>query len=164
MNFRIGNDWDLVKKLFLVSDDWTGYLKLAALALGIAFGYLFDTEAKFDAALGAFILMLLDTVTGIMCAFKEGTPRTSARFSRVLVKTFEYLAVITVAAIVERVIFPAIPLVVGALCLIIATEGTSILENVEKLGGGRFRGLKKVLGRVIEDDGKEPKSRARRRS
>jgi len=132
--------------------DGAGIAKAVTVGLGLSIQYLFGNQTEIDAVYGAAILVVVDSFTGIAVAFKTQTPRTSQRLGRVLTKIFGYLAVIIVAAVTKRAMGPVatIPLVNAVLWLIIATEGLSILENVDQLGVGKFPVLGKILSSVLE--------------
>jgi toxin secretion/phage lysis holin len=151
-----------VARLFSSEADSGIFFKIAGATLGVALHYLFDQPSEVDAATGAFILLVADTITGFAAAVKLKKPRTSLKLSRVISKLFGYLAVVAVATVVENTITKAanIPIVDGVLWLIIATEGFSILENVERMGLGRFKSLRLILGKVMDEgeDDNESKS------
>ncbi|MEQ1761602.1 MAG: phage holin family protein [Pyrinomonadaceae bacterium] len=136
--------------LFAV-EEGTGVIKVAIVAFGMASTYLFDSPSEIQNALGAGLLVLVDTITGIMVAVKKRKPRSSAKLSRVLTKLFGYLSVVAVAAVCSKAV-PGLtlPIVDAVLWLVIATEGLSILENADALGLGRFAVLKKLLGTFSE--------------
>ena len=132
--------------------DGGGLLKIAAVTFAIISHYLFDKPSEQSAAIGAGVLVLMDSVTGYLAAWRRKQARTSHKLGRVITKSFGYLAVITIAAVCEDTFSNALPIVDGVLWLIIATEGYSILENVERMGLGRFAFLRSILGKVLADD------------
>lgn len=150
------NDVQIYAKSLFAFQDGEGVIKGFILAMTAVGTYVFPTARLQETAIAAGVLVFLDTITGFIKAFMTKKPRTSAGFARVLSKTFSYLSVCVVAAVVERTILgnSGLSLTLGVLWLVIATEGISIIENVEKISGGRFRLLKAFLGRVIEDDKK----------
>lgn len=152
-----------VKSLFAFQDG-EGIVKAFILATTAVGTYVFPTSRLQETAIAAGALVFLDTITGLIKAFMTKKPRTSTGFARVLSKTFSYLSVCAVAAVVERTILgnSGLSLTLGVLWLVIATEGISIIENVEKISGGRFRLLKAFLGRVIDDD-KEAASKEKKK-
>lgn len=145
-------------KLAAFQAGWGGFLKVVIAASGLVYQYFVAGPNTVDAAVGAGILVIFDTLTGFMAAVAQKRRRTSRRLSRVITKTFGYLAVVVVAAVAQKTIAKGstLPLVDLVLWLVIATEGYSVLENVEKMGLGRFKALRKLLGKVVEDDDKEP--------
>jgi phage-related holin len=149
--FLLGPDY--FRTLFAFQDG-EGFAKALIVGLMAGATYVFPTKDLQDTAVAASILVLLDTVTGIMAVFIEKKPRTSQSFARVIAKAFAYLSVCAVAAIVERTIFKGsgLSISMGILWLIIATEGISVIENVERISGGRFRWLRALLGKVIDQD------------
>jgi phage-related holin len=137
------------------------FTKAAIIVLAAVATYIFPNAKLQETAIATGALVFLDTTTGIAVAVKKGIQRSSTAFSRVLAKTFCYLAVCAVAAIVEKTILndSGISITMSVLWLIIATEGISILENVEAISGGKFRLLKAILGKVITDDDKAAKAK-----
>lgn len=134
--------------------DGEGMVKAVIVGLMAGATYVFPTKDLQDTAVAAAVLVVLDTLTGITAAFVEKKPRTSAAFGRVLAKAFAYLSVCAVAAVVEKTILKGsgLSISMGAIWLVIATEGISVIENVERISGGRFRLLRAILGKVLDDD------------
>ena len=150
---RIVNDFGhWLGRLFDFSDNSIGLLKLAAVSFGVFTSYVLKGEPEMDAFVGASCLVLVDTMSGYWAAVVAKEPRPSKKLARVVTKVVGYLCVVIVASVAEHTVAKTVPVVVGCCWLMIATEGYSILENVEKTGLGRFRALRKILGRVIEDD------------
>lgn len=141
-------------KNLLSFQDGEGFVKALIVGLMAGATYVFPTKDLQDTAVAASVLVVLDTLTGITAVFVEKKPRTSAGFARVLAKAFAYLSVCAVAAIVEKTIFKGsgLSISMGVLWLVIATEGISVIENVERISGGRFRWLRAILGKVLDDD------------
>ena len=133
-------------------------IKTTAMALGMLSAYLFDEPAEMAAFTGAGALVIVDTITGVMKAISKQDPVTSRTLGRGLSKTFGYLAVVIVAAVVEHTITlqTHVPIVTSVLWLVIATEGLSILENVRALGLARFPIVERVLDGVVNADRKKP--------
>lgn len=150
---NINDVQEFLKSLFSFQSG-DGIVKSFILATTAVGTYVFPTARLQETAIAAAGLVFLDTVTGLIKAFIIRKPRTSVCFARVLSKTFSYLSVCAVASVVERTILgnSGLSLTLGVLWLVIATEGISIIENVEKISGGRFRLLRAILGRVIDDD------------
>lgn len=132
--------------------DTPGIMKMLTVGIGLAVHYLFDQPSELDAAVGAGALVVADTITGFLAAWRQGHERTSYRLSRVITKTFGYLSVVLIGAVAEKTFGKSLPTVQAILWLIIATEGYSILENVEKMGLGRFKALRSILGKVMETE------------
>lgn len=149
--FLLGPDYF---RSLVAFQDGEGFLKALILGGMAAAAYVFPTKDLQDTAIAASVLVLLDTVTGIVAVFIEKKPRTSQGFARVIAKAFAYLSVCAVAAIVEKTIFKGsgLSISMGILWLIIATEGISVIENVERISGGKFRWLRALLGKVIDQD------------
>lgn len=138
----------------LAFQDGEGIVKAVIVGLMAGATYVFPTKDLQDTAVSAAILVVLDTLTGITAVVVEKKTRTSAGFARVLAKAFAYLSVCAVAAIVEKTIFKGsgLSISMGVLWLVVATEGMSVIENVERISGGRFRLLRAILGKVLDND------------
>jgi phage-related holin len=134
-----------------------GALKAVVVLVAAILSYVFPTGEHQEAAAAAAILVVLDTLTGVAAAFVERRPRSSKTFARALAKTFAYLSACIVAGIAERIIFrgDTVPVLMGVLWMIIATEAVSVLENVERMGGGRFATLRRLLGRHLDQNADE---------
>ena len=76
---------------------------VTALIAGMA-GWAFPLQAQKDAALGAFCMVLLDTLTGVVAAWQLKQPLTSAKFGRVLVKLLGYGSVIVVVGWITHLV------------------------------------------------------------
>ena len=160
---RIVRDFPYWLKGLVAWQDGYGVVKGVVMVAGALAGYLFDGPGKVDAAVGAVIVVALDTITGYLAAVIRKRRRSSYALSRVVSKVAGYMSVVVLAAVLEKV-FPdggaftiafgdnkiALSPVGGVLWLIIAVEGYSILENVEKIGCGRFKFLRRLLGKVID--------------
>lgn len=112
--------------------------KWALGALGGVVGYCLPDRAMRDAAVGAFVLIILDLVTGIASAGVSGKAISSAKLGRTVVKILGYASAVVVASVVAR----SVPGIYGAqgavvtlmLTLIVCTEGVSVMENVRCMG------------------------------
>lgn len=161
--YRLFTEWPRYVKM-LFSDDssvWVSVLKGASLVMVAIGGYLFPTEVLRQAAVAAFICVCLDAATGVTAAVVEKKPRTSQSAVRTIIKLFAYLSVCAVASVTERTLLAGsgMSIIMGVLWLIIATEGLSILENVERIGQGRFKHLRSLLGKVLADDEKQQETK-----
>lgn len=146
---------DVPDRLFNLMNflDGAGAIKLGSAVLGACLGYVLPGESERNSAIGAGVLVLFDTITGIIAAKKRKKEIKSGLLGRVLTKVFVYFSVAIVAAVAQATVASgSLPIIVPVLWLIIATEGYSILENVEKAGFRRFSFLRRLLGRVIESD------------
>lgn len=96
----------------------------------------------------AGILIVIDTVLGVLAARKRGDPITSAQLRRTISKMLIYQAAIISAFLVEHYlmgdILPIVKMCGGAIGLV---EGKSVLENCDELNGNPiFASLIKRLG------------------
>ena len=102
----------------------------------------------------AFLLIILDLITGIMAARKKGIPITSSGLKRTVGKIFLYECVIAVGFLVRRYCTgDLLPLdhLVG--CIVALTEGTSVLENMTVLTGNPI--FATLLNKVVAAEAKE---------
>lgn len=116
---------------------------------GAAAVWVFPTPALQQMALGALVLVLCDTLTGVWASIVTGKGVSSARLARVITKLLGYGAASLVCATVGQTVpgledFQAacVGLILG---FVIATEGVSILENVRRMGVRLPAGLTKLL-------------------
>jgi phage-related holin len=134
-----------LQKLFLDA----AALKWPLAGLMMAVEYVLPTSASREAAIGAFALLIADTLTGFVAAWQSGEKISSARFGRVLVKILGYGSVLVVSAVVANNLTGLDSLeTMGAmaiLTLIITTEAISVLENVHKMGVRLPFGLSEIL-------------------
>lgn len=105
---------------------------------GAMLGFLLPTDALQAAGATAGILILVDTVTGLMRAWHTGDAIRSVKLRRVFVKIVGYMSVLFVAVSVPRVV-PGLGGVTeasatGVVGLVVLTEGVSILENAVAMG------------------------------
>lgn len=103
-----------------------GAVSLGALYVDWVFG------AKKESLLIIGVLILLDTVTGFMKAFKK-CRISSASFFRTAIKCFVYFILLTTAACVDKTTPVPFALVTMATYLSI-TEALSIVENLGAMG------------------------------
>lgn len=97
--------------------------------------------------LTSLVLIIVDLITGIMAARKIGTPITSAGIRRTVSKLFIYEMAIVMAFLVQTYMtgdtVPVSSIVTGMIGL---TELTSVLENMNTIGGGAI--LKAILDKI----------------
>ncbi len=99
---------------------------------------LFAVVAAFFAPVHAILaaticLVVLDTLTGMLAAWKKKQKITSQRFSRVFFKTLVYLLLICLSFAVEHFFAPEYPIKSMITSLIGLGETLSILENINVL-------------------------------
>jgi phage-related holin len=94
--------------------------------------FFFD-EANFTATAAVFVLILMDTVTGVIAAYKTGTLIESHKLLRTAIKVAVYFLLISAGRVSEHAVrIPFIDeTVIAALAI---TELFSILENAAKAG------------------------------
>jgi hypothetical protein len=105
--------------------------------------------APLKALMGAVaFLIMADTVTGIIAAYKRGEEIRSSGLSRAIVKLFVYQVVIITGFLMEQYIVPdlGIPIVKLLAGVIGVVEFKSVLENVESITGLNLMKIKKALG------------------
>lgn len=105
--------------------------------------------APLKALMGAVaFLIMADTVTGIIAAYKRGEEIRSSGLGRAIVKLFVYQVVIITGFLMEQYIVPdlGIPIVKLLAGVIGVVEFKSVLENVESITGLNLMKIKKALG------------------
>jgi phage-related holin len=108
---------------------------LGSNAGGIAAFFLAFFTPIFPAMLAAGILIICDTVTGIMKARKQGQVITSKELSAILTKMLLYQLLIISAHICELYMVDEIPFVKLVLGTVALVEFKSILENASVILG-----------------------------
>lgn len=95
----------------------------------------------------ALALILIDLVTGVIAAKKQGLPITSAGIGRSVVKLLVYESAIALAFLVQKYMtgdaVPAASIVSG---LVGMTELLSCLENINIISGGDL--LKSIIAKL----------------
>lgn len=109
------------------------------LAAGVALvDYALPSEALRQIAIGAGVMIALDTALGVLSAVVNGEKLSSRKFGRVMVKSLGYLIVVLACATATRSVAGLSqlqePTITGVLALVLATEFTSLLEHAQKLG------------------------------
>lgn len=106
-------------------------LKYIIAALGGVLGYLFG---GLDILLEVFaMILIIDTVTGMLKHFALGTYE-SKKFRQGLIKKSGYMLAIILAVQLDRLMGDTGALRSALLFLLIANEGTSIIENLGEIG------------------------------
>lgn len=106
-------------------------LRYVIAALGGVLGYLFG---GLDILLEVFaMILIIDTVTGMLKHFALGTYE-SKRFRQGLIKKSGYMLAIILAVQLDRLMGDTGALRSALLFLLIANEGTSIIENLGEIG------------------------------
>ena len=97
--------------------------------------------------LTSLLLIIIDLITGIMAARKSGEPITSSGIRRTVSKLLIYESAIVLAFLVQTYMtgdtVPVSNIVTGMIGL---TELTSILENMNTIGGGAI--LKAIIDKI----------------
>lgn len=100
------------------------------------------------------ILIVFDTITGIVAAKKRGERISSSGFKRTVIKMTMYQIGILSGFLLETYIlgnlFPVSKMIAGAICV---TETKSILENASAISG------KNILKEIIEKLGTTNKNK-----
>jgi len=84
------------------------------------------------------ILIMIDTMTGVIAAKKNGETITSKKLSGAITKSLIYQLLIISAHLCELYLFEQIPFVKISLAFLAMTEFTSISENFQKTTGKNF--------------------------
>lgn len=117
--------------------------KAISVLAGAGLSYLFPEPATKALAGIAIVLIVMDTLTGVLASMREGVIVSSRGFRRVLFKLVGYSAVVLVASLSAHAIAMhwrdnealAVAVATGAaLLFVVLTESISILENVRRMG------------------------------
>ena len=132
---------------------WDTIVKSISGAIGAVVGFLYgEVNGLFIAIIA---LMVLDYITGILCAVITKTLSSEVGF-RGLVKKFVILIVIAVGHLVDAYVIGTGSAVMSAVMLFFAAnEGISILENAAILGLPIPKKLKDVLEQLKDKDGEQ---------
>jgi phage-related holin len=129
---------NLVQRIFSY-----GTLKLIAGSFLVILHFLFDA-ANLSAMLAVFCLILMDTATGLLAAYRTNTPIVSHKLRRLAIKIAVYFLLISAGYLAERTL--PIPIIdetiIGALAV---TEFFSILENSARAG---YTAAGKLIGKL----------------
>lgn len=92
------------------------------------------------------LLILSDTITGIIAAYKRGEEINSVGFKKTIIKLFLYNLVIILAFLIEKfIIGDFIPFVKVGAAVIVLTEFKSVIENFESITGIKLLQIKKII-------------------
>lgn len=129
---------------------WDTIIKSVSGAIGAVVGFMYGEVNGLFVAIIA--LMVLDYITGILCAIVTKTLSSEVGF-RGLVKKFVILIVIAVGHLVDAYVIGTGSAVMSAVMLFFAAnEGISILENAAILGLPIPKKLKDVLEQLKDKD------------
>ena len=110
-----------------------------ALVSSFLFGNLYN-----EGLIAIAMLMIFDTILGIMAVYREGDAITSRGFSRVVVKGFVYFSAISAGYFADLTI-PFNVIQATMISFVGITEFISILENIGRLG---YQTPKKLLNQL----------------
>lgn len=96
--------------------------------------------------LSSMALVLIDLVTGLLAAKKQGIPITSAGLQRTIVKLAVYEVAIMLAFLVQHYMMAEIPVANIASSFVGITELKSCFENLDVISGGSL--LKSLISRL----------------
>lgn len=129
---------------------WTK-IQVAVTALGGWFGYFVGGVDGFMTAL--IILMVLDYITGIMCAIVDKQLSSSVGFKG-LFKKMLIIMLVGIAHVVDiNVVGSNDALRSAVICFYMSNEGVSVLENASRLGLPIPEKLKAVLAQLHDKVG-----------
>lgn len=87
-------------------------------------------------AIATVACVIIDLITGLIAAYKDGIPITSSGLKQTILKLFVYLLALGLGLVIQRYLLEDQMPVINLLSTIIgATEGKSILENLDKILG-----------------------------
>lgn len=102
------------------------------------------------------LLILADTITGIMAAYKRGEEINSKGFKKTITKLFLYNLMVVLAFLMEKYIFESlIPFVKIGAAAIAITEFKSVIENFESITGIELLKIKKILDEKASNNNKK---------
>lgn len=116
----------------------------------------------YPAMVAVGILIIIDTMTGVIAAKKNGEAITSKKLGGAITKSLVYQLLIVSAHLCELYLFAQIPFVKISLAFLAMTEFTSIAENFQKTTGKNFiKYIKefmdsKLRGLIKEDNKDKP--------
>jgi toxin secretion/phage lysis holin len=117
-------------------------IKVGATA-ALSYGFLFG-EFHSQAIIAILMLMVFDTILGVMATWHEGKPITSRKFSRVVQKGAVYFISISAGYFADTT--TGINIIQSTMIAFIGvTEFISILENMGRMG---FQTPKKLLNQL----------------
>lgn len=123
--------------------------------LGGILGYLFGTMD--GALITLFIMIILDYITGVMCAVYKHTLSSEVGYKGIIKKIFIVLLIVVANLVDVYVLHMGSALRNGVVFFFIANEAISILENGAILGVPIPQKLKDVLAQLKkENDKQEP--------
>lgn len=105
--------------------------KTCAAAVGAVVGYLFGGWSELLGILLAFVIM--DYVTGVMAAYKEGTLRSAVGFKRIPKKVMIFVLV-AVSHLIDRAVGTNGLFRDATIFFYLANELLSIVENAGRMG------------------------------
>lgn len=104
----------------------------------------------FDSALKCLIIVIIiDYLTGIICAIYNNTLNSKTGLKGIL-KKFCYLLIVTVAVVIDEITGETGIIRNLVIFFFVANDGISILENVGKMGINYPEKLKQVLEQLNE--------------
>lgn len=116
-------------------DKYLLMLKLHMLLKSIFVACIAFFAPIFQAMIAVGILILIDTLTGIIAAKKTGETITSKKMGGCITKSIVYQLLIISAHLCETFLFAQIPFVKISLAFLAMTEFTSVNENIHKSTG-----------------------------
>lgn len=106
--------------------------------------------------LTAFVLVVVDLITGLIAAYKRKEAITSAAFSRTTVKTMVYMVAIMTGFLAETYLTGPDMKISNIITSYIGfTEVISIIENLNTVSGGSF--MKSLIDKLGSANGQDQK-------
>lgn len=106
--------------------------------------------------LTAFVMVVVDLITGLIAARKKGEAITSAAFSRTLIKTAVYMTAIMMGFLTETYLtgdmLPASKIITSYIGM---TELLSLVENLNVISGGSL--MKSLVDKLGSQNAQDPK-------
>ncbi len=120
-----------VPALFLRIWDYP-WIKLV-IGIGLAVVHFFFDSVNVSATFAVFALLFMDSMTGVLAAYKSGTPIESHKLLRTAIKIAVYSILISAGFLSERAI-PVHVIDETIIAALAVTELYSILENAARAG------------------------------
>jgi len=128
-------------------------LQMAIAAVGGWLGYFLGGADGLLIAL--LIFVILDYVTGVMCAIADKSLNSTVGFKGICKKVVILMLVGMAHAIDTRVVGTGSALRSAVICFYLSNEGVSLLENAGHLGLPIPDKLKTILAQLHDRDGKD---------
>lgn len=94
----------------------------------------------YPAMIAVGLLIVIDTILGVIAAKKQGVKLSSKAFGRVITKMLVYQLLVIASYLAETYLFGQVPFLNITLGFLAVTEFVSVAENMSKITGTNFIG------------------------